>query len=357
MPVFLKNAGRPAWPLCAAAVLLACPAVALAAPEGTMLERAAVASARAAQSVLQAAAFAGPRIVAVGERGIVVLSDDAGKTWKQAAVPVSVGLTAVRFADARHGWAVGHGGVVLATSDAGARWTRVFDGMAAARLMLADATAAGDGRAVGEAQRLVQEGADKPFLDVHFSDLNNGFVVGAYNLAFATTDGGRTWRSFSRRLPNPKALHLYSIRVRGDEILITGEQGLVLHSTDRGGQFKALTLPYAGSFFTAELPGVKEIVVAGMRGHVWTSADSGANWVQLSAPIPASFTASAVDAKGRVWLANQAGVLFVQDGRGLTPLGAKLPPLNGLLPLAGDSALALTVAGALVYPPTAGLQK
>ena len=38
-------------------------------------------------------------------------------------MPTSVTLTAVRFADAQHGWAVGHGGVILATQDGGEQWT------------------------------------------------------------------------------------------------------------------------------------------------------------------------------------------------------------------------------------------
>ncbi len=54
-----------------------------------------------------------------GERGIVLLSDDAGVSWRQAKVPVSVSLTAVQFVDAEQGWAVGHLGVVLHTQDGG----------------------------------------------------------------------------------------------------------------------------------------------------------------------------------------------------------------------------------------------
>jgi photosystem II stability/assembly factor-like uncharacterized protein len=58
-------------------------------------------------------ARAGKRLVAVGERGIVVLSDDDGATWRQASVPVSVTLAAVQFPTPTQGWVVGHYGVVL----------------------------------------------------------------------------------------------------------------------------------------------------------------------------------------------------------------------------------------------------
>ncbi|MFU0418243.1 WD40/YVTN/BNR-like repeat-containing protein, partial [Acinetobacter baumannii] len=68
---------------------------------------------------------AGKRVVAVGEHGIVLLSDDEGKTYRQArTVPVSATLSAVSFADEKHGWAVGQWGVILATSDGGETWVK-----------------------------------------------------------------------------------------------------------------------------------------------------------------------------------------------------------------------------------------
>ena len=72
-----------------------------------------------ANALLLDATRVGERIVAVGERGIVLYSDDDGASWKQAAVPVDATLTAVTFADAQHGWVTGHDAVILATVDGG----------------------------------------------------------------------------------------------------------------------------------------------------------------------------------------------------------------------------------------------
>ena len=83
----------------------------------------AVASERAARSLLLGVAEAGPRLVAVGHRGHVVLSDDGGESWRQArSVPTRASLTAVRFVDAREGWAVGHDAIILHSSDGGETW-------------------------------------------------------------------------------------------------------------------------------------------------------------------------------------------------------------------------------------------
>ena len=49
-------------------------------------------------------ASAGERVIAVGERGVVMRSDDRGASWVQSDVPVRATLTAVSFVDARTGF-------------------------------------------------------------------------------------------------------------------------------------------------------------------------------------------------------------------------------------------------------------
>lgn len=310
----------------------------------------------ATQAVMLGAAHAGARIVAVGERGIILLSDDQGKHWRQAAVPVSVTLTAVRFADSRRGVAVGHAGVVLATADGGEHWQLALDGQRAAALVLSAAQARSDAAAVRDAQRLVADGADKPLLDVCLLDGGRMLAVGAYGLAFGSDDGGRSWTSWMERLDNPKGLHLNTVRRRGDTILVGGERALALLSSDGGRSFRRLDVPYQGSFFTAELPAGGAMVLAGLRGHAWRSADGGHSWQQLASPMPVSITASTVRADGSLLFANQAGLLLTVQGEALTPLpGAPLPPLSGLLELDHGGLLALTIQGVMpVTAPTVG---
>ncbi|MDO6748847.1 WD40/YVTN/BNR-like repeat-containing protein, partial [Gilvimarinus sp. 1_MG-2023] len=85
-------------------------------------------SAKAHTALLLDITQAGERLVAVGAFGHILYSDDQGASWQQAQVPVSVTLTAVSFADARHGWAVGHDGIILATEDGGLNWRKQLDG-------------------------------------------------------------------------------------------------------------------------------------------------------------------------------------------------------------------------------------
>ena len=74
--------------------------------------------------LLTGIARTGNRIVAVGDRGYVVFSNDNGETWERAEAPANLPLlTAVHFFDNKTGWAVGHDAVILKSIDEGLTWT------------------------------------------------------------------------------------------------------------------------------------------------------------------------------------------------------------------------------------------
>lgn len=327
--------GAGGWALAA----WAAPAARLADP----MDRPAALRAQAHTATMLGLARSGSRLLAVGERGLIVRSDNQGLTWQQASVPVSVTLTAVAFASPQVAWAVGHAGVVLRSTDGGAHWTRVLDGRAVADLHLKQTearlagSAADDAAAQGAlalAQQLVSDGPDKPWLGLHFESERVGWLFGAYGLMLRTEDAGASWQSWMHRLDNPRGLHLYGLAVRGETRLLCGEQGLLLKSVDGGQRFTALSSPYRGSFFTADITPQGELVACGLRGHAWRSRDGGASFDELAAPGPASFTGSAWLADGRLLLVNQAGQVLAYNAQqaALVPLAiAPLPPLSALL--------------------------
>ena len=335
------------------AVMAAC-GQAWSSPVGPALDRPAVSARAPSHAVLLGAARAANRWVAVGERGLVLTSDDRGQSWRQSQVPVSVTLTAVAFSGAQRGYATGHGGTVLGSSDGGLTWTRLLDGRGIALMVREAAGRSGDESRRKAAERMVADGPDKPLLDLVVSSPTEAFVVGAYGLALATSDGGKTWSLASERLDNPKGLHLYAVRRRDQLIVIAGEQGMLLRSENGGRSFRRLAAPYQGSFFTLELPSATDIVTAGMRGNVWRSTDAGANWHQLPAPGPAAITGSSLQPDGSFILASQAGQLIAGTGTSLEALKlAPLPPLTSILPVPGGQMLALSVQGVHVLPSVA----
>lgn len=305
-----------------------------------VLEQPALISAQAGKSVLLAVTQAGQRLVAVGERGIVLLSDDGAISWQQAQVPVSVTLTAVHFVTEKKGWSVGHSGTVLHTEDGGSSWSKQLDGNGAVRLVLEDAQknavprdADKARRQLSEAQRLVREGPDKPFFDIWFSDEKRGFIVGAYGLFFATQDGGRTWLPWQDHLDNPGGKHLYSIKGLGASVYIAGEEGALYRSVDAGQTFVELKSPYRGSYFGV-MPFEKEnVVIYGLRGNAYLSEGAGHHWRKIDSGTAAAFTTGLVASDGSIVLASQAGEVLrsTDHGRSFQTLKVAQPlPFSGV---------------------------
>ena len=313
------------------------------------LQRPATLTRRPEQAVLLGAVTFGTKIIAVGERGLILLSEDAGHSWRQANVPVSVTLTAVRFSDAKNGVVVGHGGTILISSDGGETWSARMDGRRAANLMQEAARASNDPAALRDAERMVSDGPDKPFFDVLMNGPSNILAVGAYGMIVSSTNSGATWTPWTERLENLKGQHYYSIRQQGETILIAGEAGVAFCSEDGGNTFRRLTTPYRGSYFTAELMADREMVIAGLRGNAWRSRDLGKTWSQLAVPIPASITSSVMLPGGKILFTNQAGFLMETNGEQLSPINSTpLPPLNGVVVAGDKNFVALTVQGVIL---------
>jgi photosystem II stability/assembly factor-like uncharacterized protein len=289
-----------------------------------VLEAPARMSPLAGTSLLLAVTRAGDRLVAVGQRGHIVVSADGGRTWKQSTVPVSSDLTSVFFVDERRGWAAGHDGVILHTEDRGEHWNVQLTGRHANDLLLAvmerralDDPGSPAARAfLEEAKRFRDQGPDKPFLDIWFADAENGFAVGAYNLVFRTVDGGRTWNPWFDRTDNPRLYNLYAIRRVAGEVYIAGEAGLVLRLDAAAGRFRAASAPYNGSFFGIADAG-SAVIVYGLRGNAFRSTDAGRSWSRLDVGLAASIVAATRTGRA-LFLADSAGRIAASEDGGAT---------------------------------------
>lgn len=291
----------------------------------------------APENLLTDVTRAGERIVAVGERGHIIYSDDEGKSWTQGEVPVSVTLTGIDFGSDTHGWAVGHSGVVLKTTDAGATWELQLDGTRALELAIEsreEQIAAMEERieeapeeekgdlewalddlffALENLQADLDIGPVNPLLDVWFENEQRGFVVGAYGMFLRTVDGGETWRDWAPRIDNRQNFHLNGItRITGGAIVLVGEAGQIHVSVDGGETFERRESPYDGSLFGVIGTGqVNEILAFGLRGNMLFSTDLGKSWRMVPNSAGATLNDGVVAEDGRITLVGNGGAVLL----------------------------------------------
>jgi photosystem II stability/assembly factor-like uncharacterized protein len=313
----------------------------------------AVKSALAPRALANGLAMAGKRMVAVGQRGHILTSEDGGKSWTQATVPVSTDLTAVFFATPERGWAVGHGGVILVTMDGGKTWNKQLDGRALGKLLVShyegydgkDISAEKLAQLRADAKRFADEGPDKPFLDVWFESESTGYAIGLFNLILKTSDGGKTWQPWFDRTDNPQAFHFYAIRPVGNDLYLAGEQGMVLKLDKAAQRFKALPMEYKGTFFgITGKPGA--VVVYGLRGNAFRSGDDGKSWQKIETGVVSGLTGATITADGRILMVTQGGQVLASsdDGRSFSRLKLERPvPASALLEVGTGT---LAIAGA-----------
>lgn len=269
----------------------ACAAQGGAAEAAAFKPRPAVRSPFAERSMILDAQRADARLVAVGERGVVLLSDDDGAHWRQAGqVPVDATLTAASFVDAREGWAVGHLGTILHTADGGETWT---------------------------VQR-IDAAEDRPLFAVAFTDAHNGVAVGLWALMLRTRDGGQTWEDVE--LPPPPgdsradANLMSAFRNAQGHLFVAGERGLVLRSLDGGDTWSYHPTGYRGTFWSGTALADGTLIVAGLRGSVYRSTDNGEHWQRVDTASQSSVT-DIVAFDGRVYAVGLDGVtLDSRDG-------------------------------------------
>lgn len=228
-----------------------------------------------------ASALAGKRIVAVGDYGLVILSDDA-KVFRQAtAVPTRAPLTSVYFIDDKQGWASGHDGTILATTDGGENW------------------------------RILREerGKERVLLSLWFENATHGLAVGQFGLALETKDGGKTWQE--RRLVDGEAgeIHLMQIvPARGGLLFVAAEAGGIFRSEDNGAHWKLIQTGNKGSFWTGLALRDGSVLMAGLRGHLYRSTDLGLSWKEIPSGTQQSLTAIIQHSDDSVHIVGVGGV-------------------------------------------------
>jgi len=237
----------------------------------------------AAHSLMLDVVRSGDRLIAAGERGHIILSDDNGQTWRQAmTVPTRSTLTRI-FSVGERLWAAGHDSVILTSGDHGENWT----------------------------QQHFDPERQQPIMDLYFRDENSGLAVGAYGLMLVTTDGGQVWQDQAVSAEDDAHLNAI-IGLPENVLLIAGEGGFSYRSMDGGATWENMNLAYQGSMFGAVTAGAPCVLFFGLRGNVIRSCDAGVSWEQLDSGTDATLLGGA-EQDGRVLLVGNSGAVIEYD--------------------------------------------
>lgn len=279
-----------------------------------------------AKAPVIAAALAGKRIVAVGDYGAVILSDD-GKTYRQAkTVPTRAVLTSLFFLDDKRGWAAGHDGTILATADAGETWQLLRD----------------------------EPGKERVLLSLWFENALHGLAVGQFGLVLETDDGGKTWRERQLVEAGEQAeKHLMQIFAGANGlVLVAAESGSIFRSEDNGRTWKVIQTDNKGSFWAGKALADGSLLIAGMRGHIYRSDDRGMTWKEVPSGTQQSFTEIIQRDNGSVAVIGNSGIVLDSQDSGRNFSIAVRPDranLTAIVARASGDAL-FSLSGAIAAP-------
>lgn len=234
----------------------------------------------------------GDRLVAVGEYGHIIYSDDRGKNWVQAQnVPTRNTITNITFLDNRTGYAVGHDATILKTENGGENWSLKY----------------------------IERRGENPLFGLQFSSATYGVAVGAFSTVMETKDGGETWAQRPLVKDSYDDFHLNGLFAdSAGNLYIPAEFGVVYKSTDGGRIFEGIQTPYEGSFWGGMALANNNLLIWGMRGNAYLSNDGGRNWVRSETNTDRSISGGTQLADGRIVLTGLSGLVLVSKDNGRT---------------------------------------
>jgi photosystem II stability/assembly factor-like uncharacterized protein len=237
---------------------------------------------------------------AVGDKGIIVHSEDGGRNWKVQPAPVSCRLHSVQFLDPQIGWAVGGrvhpythrtSGVVLRTNDGGTTWKQVPD-LTLPALKVVRFVNPRQGWAVGNPCALYPTGV------------------------FRSEDGGQSWTTVPGAVRGGWTAGDFRNSMRG---VVVGYDGRLARISVP--EFELIEMADVGARPLRAVRFSTDAVgwLAGDGGLLLNTVNAGNAWQTPPQPIPpevaAQFDFRALDVLGdNIWVAGAPGSCVLHSG-------------------------------------------
>jgi len=274
----------------------------------------------------------GGNTVAVGKSGLILVTNNSGKTWERRATDTTKALSAISFGDRNHGFVVGNGGTILATSDGGASWRSQTSGTKDQLLSVyaLNSTTAYVVGAFGSLlstsdggqnwnrheikwdqliDKIINEsGYVEPNLNaIHFSSQMKGWIVGEFGLVLYTDDGGTTWTAQRYGIDLPQ---LYAVKFLDDQRgWAIGQAGSLIQTKDGGKRWAAVEINPKRDLYDISVDGQRCIIVG--DGVAFGSDDAGLSWKEIRLHSEDQWLGGVVEKNGAALGVGRGGTIQV----------------------------------------------
>jgi photosystem II stability/assembly factor-like uncharacterized protein len=276
-------------------------------------------------------------------------------------------LNAVHFVDSKRGWAAGDGGLVLRTDDSGRSWTRQT---VSARESINDIYFRDkeDGYLLSGNQILVTEdggatwrvagrfpassfgGAEPELYSVRFTSKKKGWVVGSLSrresvvdsLVLYTEDAGTAWN----RRPVPTKDELIHLDFDGEKRgWVVGAGGTILHTRDGGETWVRQNPPTQATLYHVDFDNSRRGWAVGERGTILRTADGGETWTAVPPPVRTTLLSVKFADDDNGWIVGRGGVILRSEDGGQTWVRQESNTRQNIYALHFDKKLGWAVGG------------
>ncbi len=236
--------------------------------------------------------------------GAVFKSTDGGSTWQQVGTETITPITRTSFVTEKSGWAISDKRIYI-TEDGGARWIQ-------------------------------QLRSEHKLNAIAFVDEQNGLAVGEAGAVYRTEEGGiqsevqgqvlcagsvcdeeilSTWKPVE--IGAEIALTDVAF-VDAAHLWITGEEGVVLRSTDGGATWDTTDTGVDATLLAISFDTVDNGVAVGENGTILVTEDGGRTWSQPNTGASSRLNGVDFAADGATWAVGDSGTMLRSRDGGVT---------------------------------------
>jgi photosystem II stability/assembly factor-like uncharacterized protein len=262
---------------------------------------------------------------AVGVDGIIVGTDDGGRTWAAEHSPIAASHLDVSAVSATRAFAVGvdwaasdHASYIISTSDGGATWTTLGT-YPDEWLECVDFVDSSHGWVGGpqSLRRTTDGGAhwtslvDVDARDLDFVTTTRGWAADDWGRVRRTIDGGSHWTIVETPLVGPNPLRI-SFADTSNGWAIQKVTGAIIHTVDGGVSWETQKAGGPNSRWDIAAATAKRAWAVSEGGVILRTTNGGVTWIQQNSHTSDHLLAVTV-ADGGIWAVGDSGTILSRD--------------------------------------------